>query len=327
MIKKIVKKILRWNKLKVFWLYREDVRRLVSYSGAYAPHSKSALETNIIVRYHVLEKGLTMPDRHLPFGMRVAAALIDLVDEYERHFEIGSQVRHAISVLKEYLDVHEKHGIIVRDDAFWKKVSAFIDEHAESAMSEQLHFSRKDFYAAKSELFPQFAKSRHSVRNYSPLPVDMEKIRNAVHLATLSPSACNRQHIFVRCLSDKNLCGEVLTLQGGNRGFGHLADKVLLITSDMCAEIGGFRERNDAYVNGGIFLMNLSYALHYYEVAHCILTCSFEADVEKKMRKICKISDNEVFIAMMSCGEAPEEFDVALSPRRELAEVFSVVEK
>lgn len=325
-IKKIINKLFKLNYLKTILQYKIDAFRFVSNSGTYKPHSKYAIEANITIHYHVLEKGLTMPNRHLPFGIKVASELIDLINEYESQFEISSQVRHAIAVLKEYFDLHIKMNAFTSSNSFWNKICTFDKSHSEIKMSHQKHFIRKDFYSAKYETFEKFATSRHSVRNYSSLPVDIEKIKHAIQIATLSPSACNRQHVRARCICDKILCGEVLALQGGNRGFGYLADKVLIITSDLSAEIGGIRERNDPYVNGGIFLMNLSYALHYYEVAHCILTCSFEADIEKKLRRICKIPDNEVLIALMSCGEAPEEFDVAISPKRDISEVFSIIE-
>lgn len=324
-MKNYIKKILHWDYIRAFWLYRADVLRFVKYSAAYDCKTKGAIEANIIVRYHVLEKGLTMPDRHLPFGTKVATQLVDFIYEYERRYVNTSQVSHAIAVLREYLDTHVREGAFTNEDSFWQKMKTFCDNHREVSASSQINITRAEFYADKSTDFPKFSLSRHTVRNYSSRPVTIEKIERAVSLASSSPSACNRQHVKVRCISNKEICKEMLSLQGGNRGFGHLADKVLIITSDVHAEIGGVRERNDPWVNGGIYLMNLCYALHYYEVAHCILTCSFEQEAETKARRICAIPDNEVFIAMLSCGEAPEKFSIALSPKRNLSELFSII--
>lgn len=50
--------------------------------------------------------------------------------------------------------------------------------------------------------FPDFFMSRHSVRQFSDLTIDIEDIEKAVKLAMKAPSACNRQsckvYIFIK---------------------------------------------------------------------------------------------------------------------------------
>ena len=119
----------------------------------------------------------------------------------------------------------------------------------------------------------------------------------------------------------------MLSLQRGNRGFGHLASKVLVVTVDL-EGIDSTGERNDIYTNGGMFLMNLCYALHYCNVAHCVLNWSRSADDDDAARSIIgnHLKKSETIVALLSCGIAPDEFDVAMSPRKELTEVLVVHE-
>ena len=68
------------------------------------------------------------------------------------------------------------------------------------------------------------------------------------------------------------------------------------------------------------------YALHYNKIAHCILSCSIELERLAKIRKMASISEKEVIVAMLSCGIAPESFDIASSPRKEVEDILSYKE-
>jgi nitroreductase len=263
-----------------------------------------------------------MPKRHVPFGKKIAKELAELIDRFEAIYETTDQVIHGVKVLKEYYAIHRRANAVIGAD--FDCIEKFLARH-DSAPSTQLHFTRESYYGCKGRPFPEFAKWRHTIRNYSSSPLDDEKIKAAVKLAVFAPSACNRQHIRVLCVVNKSACAKILELQGGNRGFGHLADKVLIVTADLRAEIGGIRERYDPYVNGGIFLMNLCYALSYCEVAYCILTYALDSDKDAKIRAIGKVPENEVVVGMLCCGEPPDEFDVAISPKRTVDEILTFV--
>ena len=308
--------------IKAMVAFHYDARRFVLHGAAYNFGNKTASEARIILNYHILEKGITMPKRHVPFGQKVAVELVDLIAMFIENYGTTKQIDHAIEVLKEYHAIHSNSNAGAWDG--FDRIERFLEKYKDRP-SGQLNFSRESYYGCKDKPFPAFARWRHTIRNYSDSPLDVSKIRKAVELAVTAPSACNRQHIRVRCVEDKSVCGRILELQGGNRGFGSLADKVLIVTADLRAEIGGIRERYDPYVNGGIFLMNLSYALSYYEVAHCILTGSLERDKDMMIRSLSRIPDNEVVVAMLCCGEPPDSFSVAASPRRDVDEVLSFV--
>lgn len=170
--------------------------------------------------------------------------------------------------------------------------------------------------------FPEFSASRHSVRHFNG-PVSLEQIERAVSLARNAPSACNRQHTRVHCICDKETRKKVLSLQNGNRGFGHLADKLLIITADL-HDIRWEEERNDLYTNAGIFLMNLCYALHANKVAHCLLNWSVSPFRDILLRKLVSIPDHETVICILACGDCPEQFSLASSPRKPVSEILTV---
>jgi hypothetical protein len=89
----------------------------------------------------------------------------------------------------------------------------------------------------------------------------------------------------VHVVDDPALRDRLFAAQGGTRGFGADADKVLVVTSDLSSVRWGW-ERHDCYVNGGIFVMNLCYALHYFGVAHCILHWSVSPETDREAHEL-----------------------------------------
>ena len=71
--------------------------------------------------------------------------------------------------------------------------------------------------------------------------------------------------------------------------------------------------------------MNLSYALHYNRVAHCILNWSVDPATDIQLRELLKIKESEVVVSLISCGNAPEKLRIASSPRKELKDVFTEI--
>lgn len=303
--------------------FRYDKEMLVNFSGAFGRKSRECLRANVILNYHILEKGLTMPNRRYGFGVDVLKRLMRLVDEFEGRHGHDDQVDHATGVIRAYFELHSNAEKFrkVGDLEYWASIRRFLECHKGISSAQQPHVKREDFFSRRRSEFPEFAWSRHTVRHYASKNLPLERIVQAVDLARSTPTACNRQHCRVYCVSNREKMESLLRIQGGNRGFGSLANKLLVVTADL-QDLCVARERNDIFVNGGMFLMNLCYALHYYEIAHCILNWSREPEEDRAMRRVLAIRPSETVIAILTCGEAPDEFDIAASPRKGLNETF-----
>lgn len=300
-------------------LFDYDKKRFYEHSAcAGGSQTYEGMRARIIMGYHIVEKGLTMANRRMGFGKNAIMRLMDDVTEFESKFgKSDSQVNHAVGVIKEYLNLHSDFKKLPEEAAtaeFWNKIGFFVEAHPSILASRQLHFSRDDFFAHNEDPFPIFASARHTVRNYSSEPIAESVIVDAVRLAGTAPSACNRQHCRVHYLNDKDVMRRVLNLQNGNRGFGHLASCLLIVTADIEDTVWN-GERSDVYINGGIFLMNLCYALHYNKVGSCILNWSCLPETDIAVRRIVSLKPSETIIALLSCGYVPAEFDVCESPR------------
>jgi hypothetical protein len=114
-----------------------------------------------------------------------------------------------------------------------------------------------------------------------------------------------------------------LDLQNGNRGFGHLAETLLVVTS-VISTTKDIHERNENHLNGGMFIMTLLNALHFHKIAACSLNWSVSNDKDMKLRQLLEIPENEVVLMVISCGIVPDEFAVASSPRKKAREITTV---
>ena len=301
--------------------FRYDKAQFMANAGALHLDRRAAARAEIVMGYHVIEKGLTMPRRRLGFGKGAIVHLINLIESYERSFcgdaglKDDSQVSHAVGVLRAYRELH-------RD---WPepmpRLDAFLASRKDVKTAHEPHVTRADFFAARNEPFPVFAASRHVCRHFAGT-VPRKTVEEAVAIATTAPSACNRQHARVHVVDDPGLRDRLFAIQGGTRGFGADADKVLVVTADLSAVRWSW-ERHDCYVNGGIFVLNLCYALHYLGVAHCILHWSVPPDADRAAHDLLGIPPNEAIVQLIACGIPPEEFDVAASPRLAASDILA----
>ena len=136
-------------------------------------------------------------------------------------------------------------------------------------------------------------------------------------LCNNTPTPCNRQPNNVYVVDNKDLMTKILGMQGGTRGFGHLANKLLIITSNVTV-YSGIREAFEAAKSGGMYAMNLLYSLHYHGIGACTLEWGLMTKEEKFIRKAVNIPNNEELVLMILCGYPSDSFKLANSHRTPL---------
>ena len=62
-------------------LYLYDYEALLRFSNAFCANNREADLSRIIMSYHVIEKGLTMPHRRLAFGKVTVVELIGCLEK------------------------------------------------------------------------------------------------------------------------------------------------------------------------------------------------------------------------------------------------------
>lgn len=311
-------------KYRIYKHFFYDANRYIRYSNSLKKDGNSnKLVATIIKAYHVVEKGLTMPEMRQGFGQDKLIYLIDRCNEYFEHYdEKNSNVENAVKVIFEYYTKHQKLNVQLNDDLV-HRILDLKSRYGNLTDSEQESITPKIVSELDSLTFRDFAFTRSSIRNYSDKEIKIEIINKAVEIAQNSPSACNRQPSRVHVFSKKKEIEGILSLQNGNKGFGHLANKIIVLTTDL----NGYHTQNERYMNwidGGIYLMNLIYSLQYYKIGTCILNWGVEKANDTALRKLGNIGKNESIIAVISCGHyLDNDFQVAKSPKRPVTEVLT----
>ncbi|MBI9034689.1 MAG: nitroreductase family protein [Bacteroidales bacterium] len=312
------------HKIVHFFVFYYDFKRYYYYSVSRRRDERTKLIAEIIRDYHVLEKGLTMPETRLGFGRERVLKLSSLCNFFDSKFgREEPQLLQAIAVLKEYKLFHFKKNYPL-DDFVLNELELVELKFKSTLPSKQKSVSKAEYFKNTNSSFDLFSNSRSSIRNFTNEDVSIDRLNLALNLARNTPSACNRQSSRVYVFSNMDKIKEILQVQGGNRGFGHLTNKLIVITSETAVFFNS-QERNEAFVDGGMYAMNVLYALHHNEIAACTLNCSHTPQKDRLMRKLCCIKKSEVFIGMIACGIPPKNFSIATSKRNTLDEFVKIM--
>ena len=124
--------------------FRYDRAQFMANAGALHLDRKAAACAEIVMGYHVIEKGLTMPRRRLGFGKGAVVHLVNLISSFEKRFgRDDPQVRHAVGVLRAYRELHRESP-----DAM-PRLDAFLAAHSDIPAADEPHVTRGEFFAAK----------------------------------------------------------------------------------------------------------------------------------------------------------------------------------
>ena len=310
--------------LNLFRGYYYDFKIFKKFSGTQENNTPTKLIGNIIREYHVVEKGLTMPHTRLGFGKDLVLSLCINCEKYLSVFDKeDEQLIHAISVLHEYELLHTVNNFDLDADII-TAISKLTNYNIVQHTSFQKEMTKSEYFKEVQSPFSDFSGSRSSLRNFTNEEIPLSKILHALELVRNTPSACNRQSWRTYVFTDKEQINKILEVQGGNRGFGHLTNKLIVIVGEVGLYTGK-AERNQVFVDGGMYAMNLLYSLHHNLIGACILNCSNTNEKNYQLRTLCQTKESEAFIAMVACGIPPDSFMIASSLRYDLKKTNCVI--
>ena len=292
------------------------------------PNQKSfnSYQAKIYRQIHVIEKALSISNTRKGFGIARVHELFAMMDQYlALGFDTEEYVfQAAIEALNKYIEFQHSVDYDVSDiENRAEKYIPFYkhNENVDAGAKETDYISIKK---AAGESFDRFVFSRHSVRQFdTPKKVTVENIEKAVALAKKSPSACNRQASKVYVFDSKETNDYIGNYVKGNTGFKEEVDKYLVITADRACFYDAM-EINQEYVDGAIFGTVLTYALHYYGIASCILQNGQDYKTSNALKEKLAIPASERIIFFIAIGAYKDKFKIAVSQRKCMNEVLIV---
>jgi nitroreductase len=305
--------------------YDYDMRRYLKHSSTLdVSQDPVALAAYLTSAYHAIEKGLAIEDTRAGFGFDKIRPILAAITELERMGEAEFATRGARGCMQSYLRYHDDRGLPLPVEIEEELCAFAADMEGKTFPGGATPWTRKQIEEATDFDYGRFIQTRSSLRHYTGEPVAPEAVENAVRLAIKSPKVCNREMRRVHVAYEPELRNHLLSYHNGNRGFGHKLGAVLVVTVDL-REFDTIGERNQGWIDGGLFAMSLVYALHAARLGTCMLNWSEDCEQDKRLREAFDIPDHEDVITFIGVGHMPEEFEVAASPSPDIDRVLSLI--
>jgi nitroreductase len=298
--------------LQLFTEYTQDIWLFLRYNG-FSPFEalERRLSHKTIIEAHTIEKGLALPEPRPHFGRDKVKALLDMNDGWSpKPDELSRSM--LLGALRDYRTFSSNAP--APDPALLKRVDSFLDtpntDRAVGGVHQELALETKFDEAAAN-----FLRRRFSARDFAPLPLNNQQVSDVVELAQRAPSQCNRQSSRLHVYRDKEKISKLLDLQGGARGFIDAVPTLFVVTSEITAW-GGPQQRNQPYVDGGIFTTMLLLALQAHGFISCPMNLGVTNRVERAIKDEGDIPCRERLIVMVAAGQPPNSpLRAANSPR------------
>lgn len=276
-------------------------------------------EADLILHYHSIEKGMLYYKMKSGFAKhRIKKLHLMLADKDVLKNVNRDQIKTAYRIMCKYYELHREFGYKIEDIFPKDKYNFYVkilENNYKDDFSGILNWTRENFLEKTDSDFFEFANSRKSVRDFTGENFSLELITKVIDLANTAPSVCNRQASNVYLLENKIKIDKALKIQGGFKGYSDNVNQLLILTNDRkyYYTVG---ERNQFYIDGGAYLMNLLYALHYYKIGNCPANWGKTVKEDKQIRKLINIPISEKIICMIPIGVLKENFRTTLSKRR-----------
>jgi len=309
----------RWHSFMGLWkariqlplYYWRDFRHLFDSRASEYILCRSKL----IKYYHRLEKALSTPRFEKGRGFRAADDLINSIDAYTaKNFDLSDpQFKVAVSVLQKFLQLQDYKADRLRER--YEKIALEFELPKDMGItSGAVSLERSYFIEAAGASFDLLSARRHSVRDFESIPLDISLVNKAVYLAQKTPSVCNRQgwHLFV--VQD---LGVISLFKDIHKGFAR-DDQYLSTLLVVCFTKNAFDypvERNQGYIDGGLFSMSLMYAFNHLGVACCPLNANITADSEKRLKKAMNMPNEYGLVMFLAVGHYKGNTTVPVSTR------------
>lgn len=312
---------------------KDNDRQLAAYTRSTTGNGITRARARMMFHAHAIEKGLSRSDFRAGFGK---IAVPGLAREMNSWLAAGRDpedqfFRAGASVMKVYFDRHNRVGVDVSEfrklfqPAVLEKIAQAGPQDGGVLEAQALREALIEAGRAPEAGFLDIIYGRRSIREFTDAPVADEDIRRAVQIAMQAPSVCNRQAARVHQFRDPRAIKAALDLQGGFSGY-KMPPRLLLVTCDLTAFLFA-TERNQAYIDGGLFMMTLLLGLQRVGLGSCSLNTAMGPERESQIRKILSIPEDEIFISFVATGHYDPKVLTPRSKRITVDEVLVSHEK
>lgn len=276
---------------------------------------------------HRLEKGLLMRPRREIFALGYIRETVDAYHTSLNHSEVPNskngkddgEIEWAHDVLAEYFKVAGSHPHI--DEQRGRFID--INTHPKNEAATK-YIPYKRFLDTRSEFsyeaFLKLAKFRRSVRWFQQKEVPRDLIDKAINIASLSPTACNRQPYEYRILDDYEDVRSLANLPTGTPGYRDNIPVMVAVVGKLDAYFDE-RDRHLIYIDSGLSIMSFIYGLEILGLSSCCINWPDIEQKEKKMEKLLGLEPHERVVMCIAVGYPDPEGEVAYSKKKNIENI------
>ena len=325
MVVLVINILTKYEELRVTRYDRKRFKNNYSSAAKKNRNSIDLLNANLIFYAHSIEKGLSHDNMRLGFGSTKLTALIKNLDQYELngYSKDGKAYQNALSVIKHYCDIHDSHDYDYLSRNLIPKRYIQLANNADLSLGGVVYINKKDKLNNSRKPFSEIISKRYSIREFSRESVPISVLQEAIEISMKTPTVCNRQSMRVRIIKNGTIIQNVLEKQGGFTGYP--APPVLLVVSTDTKTFINITERNQVYVDGGLFSMSLLLSLESLGLAACPLNAMQTIKNETQIRKMINIPQNENIIMYIAVGQMPEKIGVPKSFRYSADDITTII--
>jgi nitroreductase len=257
----------------------------------------------VLIEGHRIEKALTLETNRTDFSVRPIKRLLNIY-KVTKDSEIHRYILDVFINLSQRCPTH----LMINEIEAKLNKKIHVNEVSKTSKTNEILSLEK----ASAMNFIKLASSRRSTRNYKSKKFLLSNFFTNENLRNITPSVCNRRGFRYVQVSEKNKIQQVLELQNGNGSFRSKIHNLALIVADPSKMINP-EERNQYYIDGGLFAMNFLHMLTFNGISSCCLNWSRNMSADIKFRRLGLIKSHEELLFMVAFGEASSEASVTNS--------------
>lgn len=273
---------------------------------------------------HRLEKGLIMRPRREVFAEGFIQETINCYKNAISSRSLDeSEKKWATDVLDEYFKVVGDTEVTLAARQLYKNVRGNIDSDirrlsliptVDRSFKPYLYKDLRKSNVSFDELESLFLH-RRSVRWYKDINVSKDLVQRAANIASLAPSACNRQpYRFVFCNNSAKAVA-IAKCAGGTEGFAENLPAIIAIVGDLSA-YPFERDRHLIYIDGSLGAMQLMLALETLDLASCPINWPEVPSREREIREIVELKEYERVVMLLAVGYADVDGGIPFSQKK-----------
>ncbi len=295
------------------------------YTHIKALKSNKPNEFHLRRETHRLEKGLTMKEQRPLFAL-------DYINDVVHNYKIlnteywnnpGSVDTDLLlwseSIISKYFASVDPHPTVSKAKSVFENIKHFKRPKELLEVAAELpvpYFRReREYNSVTYEDMLKLSLQRRSVRWYMDKPVPRDLLEKAVTIATLSPTACNRQPFEFRIFDSEELKNVIGSIPMGIKGFYENIPVFVVVVGKLSAYLSE-RDRHVIYIDGGLASMSFMLALETLGLSSVPINWPDIEELEKKMENVLHLKDDERPLMLMGVGFADPDQKIPYSQKK-----------